>query len=220
MEDLINTYIGKDNVKVVIEAGTLNCEDSVKLAQMFPNSHVYCFEPNPSQTHLCRTNVDVYNLLKGERISFYPKALGAKAGMAVFRPIDVKKTTTTHSDGNPGASSFFLANQDYPQEKYVQTETLVEVLTLEKFCKDNGITEIDALWLDAQSSELNILKGLGDMISKVKVIQTEVLFKPQYHEAPLFEEVDEWLEAHGFRFAQWVEKWDWFGNALYIRTNL
>ena len=43
-----------------------------------------------------------------------------------------------------------------------------EVITLEKFCREEKITHIDYLHVDTQGSDLNVLKGLSDLIEIVK----------------------------------------------------
>lgn len=213
MEDIIETYIGKKNVKVIFEAGACDCNDTLGLALEFPNSHVYAFECNPETLPLCRNKVS-------DRITLTEKAVTEHGGDVTFYPIDTKLTKTTHANGNPGASSLLKANPEYPIEKYVQKEITVPSTSLKTFCSEQNITDIDILWLDAQGTELSILKGLGDMLSKVKVIKTEVLFKEQYFGAPLFEEVEEWLDAHGFRFVRFLEKYEWFGDVVFINKNL
>ena len=42
------------------------------------------------------------------------KAIYTSEGSIDFYPINTEKTITTHSDGNPGASSLLKANPDYP----------------------------------------------------------------------------------------------------------
>ncbi len=215
MDDLISLYIGKENVKTVIEAGALNCSDTLSMAFEFPNAHIYAFECNPDSVGVCKSAVEGNN-----RITLTPKALSDKAGTLTFYPIDTKKTTTIHADGNPGASSFFKANPDYTFEKYVQNEVLIEAITLEDFCKEKEIGEIDLIWLDAQGWELRILKGLGEKIKDVKMIKTEVLYKEQYIGAPLFDEVCEFLESKGFRPARKLDTYEWFGDVVFIRNDL
>ncbi len=213
--EVAELYIGKDNVKTVIEAGALNCKDSLTLSKQYPNAHIYAFECNPDSIEVCKKNIQ-----GSDHITLTEKALTDKEGDVVFFPIDTKKTETPHEDGNPGASSMFLANQEYPMEKYVQGEISVPSTTLKRFLADSNLDSVDILRLDAQGSELSILKGLEEMINKVKVIQTEVLFKPQYLNAPLFDEVTDYLESKGFRFAGYATRYEWFGDVLFVRENL
>jgi FkbM family methyltransferase len=216
MEELVDLYIGKENVKIIFEAGACDCEDSLKLAYDYPNSHVYAFECNPETLTICKGKLK-------DMITLTEKAVSDVNGEVTFYPIDTKRTITSHTNGNPGASSMFKASGLYPIETYVQNEIKVPSITLKTFCEERHIDEIDLLWLDAQGAELKILKGLGEAISNVKIIKTEVEFKPQYTDAPLFEEVLEFLESKGFRFAKFlgnVDSESWFDDAIFINTKL
>lgn len=215
MNELVEKYIGSDNVRVIIEAGACDCTDSIRLANQYPNAHVYTFECNPMQLPICRKAVE-----GNERITLTEKGLSDKEGDVTFYPINVHKTVTTHSNGNPGASSMFKASGKYPIEKYVQDETTVPVTTLDRFLDCNDIKYVDLMWLDAQGSELSILKGMGDRIANVKIIKTEVMFKDQYTGTPLFEDVKLFLESKGFIFVKLTDSYEWFGDALFVNKSL
>lgn len=215
MDDLIELYIGHDNVKTIIEAGACDCKDTLLMQEKFKNAHSYCFECNPTTLPLCREVAK-----NNQRITLIEKAVSEIDGDITFYPINTWKTVTTHKNGNPGASSMFKASGEYPIETYVQDEIKVPSITLKTACSDLNIREIDLMWLDAQGAELSILKGMGDMIDKVKIIKTEVEFKNQYEGAPLFDDVLEFLESKGFRFVRFLEKFEWFGDAIFIKESL
>ncbi len=54
-------------------------------------------------------------------------------------------------------------------------ETLVQVTTLEIFCAENGIWQIDLLKIDVEGFEYDVLKGAQNVLKKgaVKAIQIE-----------------------------------------------
>lgn len=212
MLDIIETYIGE--LKTIVEAGACDCKDSQKMLEVFPSATVYAFECNPETLPICKGVAD-----KEPRIKLTEAALGEENGFRDFKPIDTKATVTVHADGNPGASSFFTANPEYPSEKYVQKSVPVMTARFDSLDVATYPTP-EFLWLDAQGSELAILKGFGDRLKDVKVIKTEVLFKEQYIGAPLFTEVEEWLDAHGFRFVRFLDKYEWFGDAIFVNKSL
>ena len=53
-------------------------------------------------------------------ISLVECAVGDRDGNATFHPMDPQRTVTTWADGNPGASSLFVASGKYEVETYVQ----------------------------------------------------------------------------------------------------
>lgn len=54
--------------------------------------------------------------------------------------------------------------------------------------------------MDVQGSELSVLKGLGVLISNVKVIVLETSFSENYIGGSTFNEILEYLVICGFRF--------------------
>jgi len=71
--------------------------------------------------------------------------------------------------------------------------------------------------LDIQGVELKALKSLGNLISKVSVIYTEVNKRQVYKECDLIEDIDQFLASYGFRrvSTRWVIGAGW-GDALYL----
>ena len=62
-------------------------------------------------------------------------------------------------------------------------EIEVETDTIDNYCKQNDIEEIDVLKIDTEGSEVEILEGAKTMLNKTKIIVLEVLDeKKKYHE--------------------------------------
>lgn len=209
MTMIVEKFVGLNKVKTVIECGSHWGEDTLEMAKHFPNAMIYTFECNPKTLDIVRDNTK-----DNPRIVLTPKALSDKSGPITFYPINKEKTVTTHPDGNQGASSIFKASGLYPVEQYAQDETTVEAIRLDDFL--NHVDSVDFMWLDAQGAELSILKGLGERIKDVKVIQTEVEFKYQYAGQPLFPELNEFLLANGFELFETLWENDWSGDKIYV----
>jgi hypothetical protein len=71
--------------------------------------------------------------------------------------------------------------------------------------------------MDLQGAELHALRGLGDAISGVKYIISEIERKPIYYGQDLLPEVDDYLRERGFTQAVEVHRDDWFSDYLYLR---
>ena len=71
-------------------------------------------------------------------------------------------------------------------------------ITLDQYCASNGITSIDAIKLDTQGSELDVLKAATRILKTVSLIDIEVEFNELYEGQPLFCDVDYFLRSHGF----------------------
>jgi len=87
-------------------------------------------------------------------------------------------------------------------DKYMtSTETVtVNVVQLDKYLDQCGIGSIDILKMDAQGSELDILKGASGLLSRhgVNVIYTEVQFMRLYEKAALYHEIATFLAEFGY----------------------
>lgn len=209
MTMIVDKFIGLSNIKIVIECGSHWGEDTLEMAKHFPNAKIYTFECNPKTIDIVRENTK-----DNPRIIVTQKALSDKSGPITFYPINKEKTVTTHPDGNQGASSIFKASGLYPVEQYAQDEITVEASRLDEMILSD--MDIDFMWLDAQGAELSILKGLGEKIKNVKIIQTEVEFKYQYAGQPLFAELNEFLLANGFELFETLWENDWSGDKIYV----
>jgi len=213
MHDLLG-YINPVSVKTILDVGSRDAMESITLKEFYPTARVYAFECNPPAIELCRKNIG-----KRAGIILIPNAVSDVNGTLEFFAIDPDKTITPHKDGNIGASSLFVANPEYPHEKYHQNKITVQSITLARWAEQASVSDIDILWIDLQGAELKAFRGMENLISKVKVIYTEVEFKELYLNQPLFGEVDAYLSEKGFILIR-LYPCGWFGNALYVRKDL
>lgn len=207
---LARKYFCEGDIKIILDIGSRYGNESITLKQAFPDSKVYAFECNPAAIKVWRNNVEQKDIYLVE------KAVSDVDGTIEFYPINPERTITTHKDGNIGASSLFKANPAYPYEKYSQDCISVESTTIHKWAMNNNIKHVDLVWLDVQGSELKALRGMEDFLEGIKLIHTEVSFKPVYIEQPLFKDINTFLKKKGFVFLGFENISGWFGDANYI----
>jgi FkbM family methyltransferase len=163
-------------------------ESENPLVELFPKGRYIGFEPDAEE---CQR----LNAAAKAKYRFHPVALSGATGEMPF-----------HVTRNPACSSLYAPDPqslaDYEGVDGVldpQRTILLPTMTLDDFLRSLEVSEIDCLELDTQGSELDILKGsqafLDDSILAVKV---EVEFVPQYHQQPLFGQVDAFLREHRF----------------------
>ena len=169
------------SVQTIMELGARDCGETLDFHAAFPNAEIYAFECNPATLPLCRRAVAGQS-----RIHLIEKAVTDHDGEVTFFPIDQEKTITGQADGNPGASSLFLASPDYPEEKYVQGKIVVEATSLKTFMAQGGIEAIDLMWMDLQGAELMALRGMRERLRDLKLIHLEVEFFEIYRDSPCF----------------------------------
>lgn len=148
---------------------------------------LYGFDPDPEECTKLNARY------ASPKILAVPVALGAETGQQ-----------TLYLTKDPACSSLYQPDPYYTSsyvafdcEKEIGT-TQVEVVRLDEWARDNQVDQIDFLKIDTQGSELDVLKGCGDLLPGMRAIEVEVEFNPMYLEQPIFSEVDLYLRSQGF----------------------
>jgi FkbM family methyltransferase len=197
----------------VFDIGSRDALQAVDLAGLFPNAEIVAIECNPGTLERCRNNIASH-----PRIRLVEKAVNSYTGRCEFHPIDSARTITSWTDGNPGASSLFLATGDYPAEQYVQSTIEVDCTRLDDLCGGLGIEAIDLMWIDLQGAELLALQSAGTLLEKTRYIYTEVSHRPLYQGQCLFDDVDAFLKARGFKCCTTINRDRWQQDLIYENT--
>lgn len=208
---LIRRYVG--NPEVLFEFGARDCTETVMMSREFPIARVYSFECNRVTLPMCREKAAA-----NPQITLTESAVGETDGSATFHPIDQEKTITTWSDGNPGASSLFLASGKYEVESYVQRSEEVSIVRPDTFMARNAIAKVDAVWMDIQGAELMALRGFGERISDVRLLCLEAEFIEIYEGQPLFWEILDFLSARGFFLTSFLTLGRHSCDAVFVRN--
>jgi len=207
---LRNRRVDFDTFGTVFDVGSRDGLQAIELSQLFPCANIIAVECNSATLDVCRRNISGY-----PRIRLVDRAINSFTGRCPFYPIDPMRTVTTWADGNPGASSLFLATGDYPAEQYVQNETEVECTRLDDLCRELDIPVIDFIWMDLQGAELLALQSAGRLLDSVRYIYTEVSHRPIYKGQCLFDDVDAFLSARGFRLCTKINRDRWQQDLIY-----
>ena len=205
--------VGLDTFATVFDIGSRDGRQALELARLFREADVVAVECNRQTLETCRRN-----LARAPRVRLVEKAINSHTGRCAFFPIDPARTITSWADGNPGASSLFVANGDYPVETYVQNEVEVDCIRLDDLCGELGIEAIDLIWMDLQGAELLALRSAGALLEKVRYIYTEVSHRPLYHGQCLFEDVEAFLTGRGFKRRTQIDRARWQQDAIYENT--
>jgi len=212
--DRISKYVNLSRVEAVFDVGAGYGEDTVEFAKRFPAAGVFAIECNPACLVKCLDNLEPY--LNTHMIC--AAAWHQHAVWHRFRPIDPERTQTTHKDGNPRASSLFVANQEYPHEKYAQYSGLwMACIRLEELA-DRVKQRPDIIWMDVQGAEYNALMGAGEILGTVRAVHVEVQIKPAFG-VSTDAEVKRLLGSYGLEEIH-REPWsEYFQDVDYVRTD-
>jgi len=203
----------------ILEAGACDCTDSIRFTKTWPECYVYAFEPYAEHVN----NAFGRNRIgQNLQVLVTQCALGATNGVVDFY----------YSHSSPGASGIYpdnLVNIDIPEYildstkgdrnsiGYKDQKTEVTIRRADSFPYAQGKPEF--AWLDAEGSELEILKGASLILPGIRVIAVEVNFKEFRKGGVLFSELDEFLKEQGFHILHifGVGKVDWQTTAIYVR---
>jgi hypothetical protein len=116
-----------------------------------------------------------------------------------------------------------------PQKSIPCGTQLVQIDTVDNFCRDNQISKIDILKMDVQGWELEVLKGAEEMIvaNKVRHIFAEVGFRDEGPDINSFSTIDQTLTKYGYLFSGFYDlnrygdrkEFTLFGMALYTNPS-
>lgn len=148
-----------------------------------PEIRVFAFEPNPV----------LYAELKAketDRFKIFDNAVGITEGVQKF-----------NIGQNDATSSLKNFAEECTAFKYSHAID-VNVVRLDKFCEAHNIDVVDHIKIDAQGSDLEVLKSFGEHIRKVKEIMVEAFINNDsfiYEDEVKESQVAEYLTAFGFK---------------------
>ena len=158
-----------------------------------PHLSIYGFDADADACDVA--NTDLQNRQVNWKEEHIPLALSDEIG-----------EKTLYVTQNPMCSSLYPPNETYlarfqglPELVNLDFFIRLETTTLDKFCQEENITEIDFLQIDVQGADLLVLKGAKEILKKsVLAIQIEVEFSALYCDQPLFADVDSYLRQQNF----------------------
>lgn len=132
------------------------------------------------------------------------------------------KPTDFHVFSNDGESSSIFRKAPEANSRHasiVETGTVrqLSMRSLDRLLPENGIplNSVDILVLDVQGAELLCLKGAMDLLSEIRLLESEVATTVWYDGGVLLPELDAWLAQRGFRRRTRVRRS--MMNAIYTR---
>ena len=151
---------------------------------------VFAIELDPEE---CSRLNEIEKGKQTSRTHYFPVALSSK-----------NETRSFYLTKDPACSSMYPPSK-YLAKRYRELEcidphsiTTIECVTLDSWAASNSIDYIDYLKLDTQGSELDILMGSIQTLSRTSMVEIEVEFSPIYEGQPLFADVDTFMRANGF----------------------
>lgn len=168
----------------VIDAGANIGNYSINVMQLEPTSNIYSFEPHP--------NTFVKLVEASEKYGFKAFNLGCGNEKSKLRLYD-----HANKNGSSHASLYKGVIEEIYKDK--SEEILVDLIKLDDFASEQGISQIDLLKIDTEGNELNVLKGFEKYIKSKKVAMIHFEFNEMnVVSRTFFKDFYEFLEEYDF----------------------
>ena len=190
---------------VLFDVGANEGSISKQLRSSFPQAVIHAFEPHPGVFAKLKANME-----NTPGITLNPCALGDTCR---------RQTFNLSSDGGSSSVLTFDPSSPYIRGLQQETENSVEVeqKTIDSYCREQGIEQIDFLKLDVQGFEPQVLDGAADMLSRqaIGTIQAEIIFRSFYDQPASFFEIERRLRPHGYRLISIFDIYPGQGGRLF-----
>ena len=192
----------KEPIRGILHVGAHECEEQPEYDKIgLTTDKVLWFEAMNDKVEMFKSlGYNIYNLVVSDKDN------------------DIVKFNITN---NGQSSSFLELDTHLIQHPHIVVVTTIEMVTttLKTFIEQNkvNIDNYNMLNLDIQGTEL---KGLGDYLTKMDYIYTEINTNTLYKDCVLLPELDEYLLLYGFeRKITSMTPHEW-GDAFYVKVVL
>jgi len=181
VENEIIKYTKKREDKIVFDVGCYRggfTKNFIKYEKKIGvESTFFLFDPNPNIENYLRP------VLKNEKIKYFNLALDNSNSkktfyLNMFFEPSGSSLNTTIRDDKIWRNTRKIFMQIFQPFKKVEdfSEISVQTQTLDNFCLEKKINNIDVLKIDTEGNELNVLKGAKKLLeqNKINIIYTEI----------------------------------------------
>ncbi len=189
---------------IVFEIGACWGADTERLIEVLDRPTYYAFEPDPRNMPKL--------MARRLPILAYPFAFGAKNKVSQFNLSSGRRPGRTHE--HTFSSSLRQPKNHLVQHPWCKFETRVqvEVKTLDAFCPEQGIGNIDFIWMDVQGAEEDVIRGGKGILEKTKLLYTEYSNEEEYEGQPSLAEImnllgENWRIVEQYEFDVLLENW-------------
>lgn len=185
--------------KIIIEVGANSGGDSFNYASQ-PNTFLYAFEPVPYLGNNLTGSLDNAGISNYKLIRNAVSNTNGKTTFYISGPDESHNyACSSLNQFADNIQTTWGGRSDFSHIDSIDVNTI----RLDRFIEQEDIKEIEYLHIDAQGSDLNVLKSLGDKAEIVKAGKCEAANK-----VALYKDVDnsvysimEWLGNNGFKIS-------------------
>jgi FkbM family methyltransferase len=177
-------------IRTVVDGGANVGDVTAHLLANFPTATIYAFEPDP----------DCWQSLQ-QRYADQRRVIASPLGLSRDgRPLVLHRYAESGLNSvqplSAGAEPYL---QGYGTA--AQGSLTVPMTTLDQYCEQNGLSEIDFVKLDLQGWEIACLEGARNLLTsgRIGAVYAEVNFVALYHGQVYYEDLALFLREYGYR---------------------
>ena len=175
--------------RTILDIGAYQGDWTKMAHQIFPLAKIFMIEATPDNKRLL-------------------KNVSEASGLAMALLGDKSKKSVDFYIANPKETSITTGNSVYMEKtRYFDNHHLIKLpmTTLDEMVAKRKLKNIDFIKIDTQGSELDVLKGGKDTVSKAEFILLETQNLEYNKNAPFTEDVILAMKSYGFRLFDILE---------------
>ena len=222
--DSITTLLIDTKEPVIFDIGAGKGQSIDRYKKLFPKCKIHSFEPIKHEVDKLSLKyqndklVILNNVAVGEKPGNLDFNIAASSGHSSFKNLIPNTTWVKERSKEYNVDS----------KNYITGKINTKVITLDDYCNDENIQQIDILKIDTQGYEELILKGAKKVIAKQKIdlIELELILGDYYKKSSSFKKIEENLFFGGYRLIALdrrlniFENKKFYFNALYASQNV
>ncbi|NTW87971.1 MAG: FkbM family methyltransferase [Desulfobulbaceae bacterium] len=178
-KDWIKKLVNKPN-PTIVEIGCNDGDHTLWFLDVFANPRVYCFEPDPRAIARFRKKVVGHS-----NVRLFEMAVSDHNGDITFHQSGGQRNatlTSTMPEGWDFSGSIREPKNHLEVYPWVTFEQSIKVktTTLDTWCDEQGVGEIDFIWMDVQGAEIDVFRGATNTFMKTRFLYTEYSNKELY----------------------------------------
>ena len=193
--DLLKQKISSN--PIIFDVGGNSGQSIIKFKKIFKNPIIHSFEPIESEYKKMK---DMFG--SDENVFLNNFALGEKEELKEFN-ITAKSSNSSVNKGKTGTKWLKERSKEHlnNSEDYIVKKEIVKISTIDKYCLEKKINQIDLIKIDTQGYEDKVLEGCKRTFEKdnVKAIITEVMFDNVYEKYFSFSDIEKHILPFNFR---------------------
>jgi FkbM family methyltransferase len=197
-------YLIKGVRPVILDVGANVGSTLVEFKSWWPNSEVHLFEPQHECWGLLEQCAGLYAAddvvlnkyaagnVHSNQATFYSHEISS--GLSGFNRINLQSLDSVHLNRLLESDSHAL----HEYESSLNHERSVKIVRLDDYMHASGMHRVNLLKIDTQGYEPEVLEGLGQRLTDVDVVVTELMFYDYYERSLSFSDIEHFLLPAGF----------------------